>query len=380
MNLKTFSDDTLMEELKLSVSKERDVTIRVLWLLREVERRMLYAARGYSSLFSYCVSELRYSESAAMRRISSMRLLRDLSDESRELVEKKIAGGELSLSHLNQVQRHFRSEASKAGTARRQISTQSEKVALLDQISNTSARECEQILAALNPVMVKVAEKIRSLDGENLSVVFTISKILMKKIERVQNARAHQLKSKTISELLELLVDEEVNRDEKKKGVSSIPRAAPLPTSKVRNVTVCELNITQIDRVSGRARERALMKKSVVTPSACSKAEKAGSESSEIKNSDAENTCAQNWSRYIKRADYRALYKEADHQCQYTDKKTGKRCGSRYRLQVEHCHPFSLGGSSDLGNLQLLCSTHNALRAQKVFNLLETSTRVGDSQ
>lgn len=55
MNFKNLTNEKLSDELRQSVTKEREATVRVLWLLRECERRMLYAERGYTSLFAYCV-------------------------------------------------------------------------------------------------------------------------------------------------------------------------------------------------------------------------------------------------------------------------------------------------------------------------------------
>jgi hypothetical protein len=47
--------------------------------------------------------------------------------------------------------------------------------------------------------------------------------------------------------------------------------------------------------------------------------------------------------------------------CSYVDPKTGRRCGSRYFLQVDHVVPFSKGGKTDPENLRVLCGAHNRL-------------------
>jgi len=82
--LKTLSDDSLEDQLKGLVSEERKILVQVLIHLREVERRMLYAKRGYSSLEQYCMEVLKYSGSAAARRVHSMRLAREIP----EIIEK----------------------------------------------------------------------------------------------------------------------------------------------------------------------------------------------------------------------------------------------------------------------------------------------------
>ena len=41
--------------------------------------------------------------------------------------------------------------------------------------------------------------------------------------------------------------------------------------------------------------------------------------------------------------------------CSYVDRHSGRRCGSRYRLEIDHILPFALGGGAEPGNLRLLC-------------------------
>ncbi len=50
----------------------------------------------------------------------------------------------------------------------------------------------------------------------------------------------------------------------------------------------------------------------------------------------------------------RAVWRRDRGQC--------RQCGSRGFLQIDHIVPWSLGGSNDLQNLQLLCGVHNRLK------------------
>ena len=76
MEIQKLTDDELLLEAKETVVDEERATQKVLKYLEEIERRKLYLARGYGSLFEFCVKELKYSEGSAGRRISSMRLIR----------------------------------------------------------------------------------------------------------------------------------------------------------------------------------------------------------------------------------------------------------------------------------------------------------------
>jgi hypothetical protein len=53
--------------------------------------------------------------------------------------------------------------------------------------------------------------------------------------------------------------------------------------------------------------------------------------------------------------------------CQYRDPVTGKRCGSRHMLEIDHTIPVARGGTNDASNLRLLCRQHNIFTARKVF-------------
>lgn len=75
-NLTALSNHSLIARLKSWTAKERHVTLEVLFLLNEVERRKLHLDR-YSSLFAYCTDRLGYSNSAAGRRIAAARCLRN---------------------------------------------------------------------------------------------------------------------------------------------------------------------------------------------------------------------------------------------------------------------------------------------------------------
>ena len=45
----------------------------------------------------------------------------------------------------------------------------------------------------------------------------------------------------------------------------------------------------------------------------------------------------------------------------------GRRCGSTWKLELDHVHPAALGGPSTADNLRVLCAVHNQLHAEQVF-------------
>ena len=70
-------------------------------------------------------------------------------------------------------------------------------------------------------------------------------------------------------------------------------------------------------------------------------------------------------SRFISIHTKRAISLRSCDQCEDIDPKTKIRCTSRYRLELDHIHPFSLGGSNEASNLRLVCRAHNLKAAME---------------
>jgi len=172
MRITKFSDKVLLEKTQILAQKERAITLEVLQHLREIERRSLYAEIGYSSLFEYAVKELKYSEGAAQRRISSVRLIRDVPE-----VEEKIKTGKLSLSALSQAQVFFRQE--KIGT--------SAKLEILESLEGKSSRIVERELALKSSQPEKfIHEKLRTVSKTHTELKFLVDEALLNDIEELR--------------------------------------------------------------------------------------------------------------------------------------------------------------------------------------------------
>jgi hypothetical protein len=70
------SDSALLTNLTALVSRDRRSRATLLAYLAEVDARRLYAPVGYSSMFAFCVEELRFSEGSAARSIHAARAAR----------------------------------------------------------------------------------------------------------------------------------------------------------------------------------------------------------------------------------------------------------------------------------------------------------------
>ena len=75
-SLSHLSDQMLLRGLATLVSQECRTTADVLAHIAEVDARRLYLPAAYSSMFAYCVGELRLCEQAAFKRIRAARTAR----------------------------------------------------------------------------------------------------------------------------------------------------------------------------------------------------------------------------------------------------------------------------------------------------------------
>ena len=125
--LARLSDKELLNRVFKLNQKERETTHAILLHLNEIERRELYLSQGYGSLFDYCVEHLKYSRSAAARRLRTARCIKNHPE-----VGTMLRRGEVNLSTVSLVASSL---------------NDSNKNEILRGIRNKSQREVESIVA-----------------------------------------------------------------------------------------------------------------------------------------------------------------------------------------------------------------------------------------
>lgn len=320
--LKTKSDTTLISDLKTLVTQERATLTEILKYLKEVEERRLFLARGYSSLFAFLTEELGYSESAAQRRIVAMRLIREVPE-----AEEKIERGDLSLTVASQVGTFLRQETQKRRKQKTAPITKMEKLDLLTTLQGTSRRECEKKLAEETTLP---KERTRPITEEKTLIQFTANKSLMNKIEKLKTILAHQTNS--LEALFEKLTDLALEKlDPERRNERRQKRKSKKTNNKPISPPPAEVSISSAARGFSPA-------------------------SRQNKNP-----------RYIPIPLRDQIYLRDQSQCQHRDPKTGKLCGSTYKLELDHRYPHALGGENSPENLTLKCRTHNQWRSENFF-------------
>ncbi len=314
------SNVDLLSELRKLVSHERNVLTEVLWHLKEVEKRRLFADEGYPSLFEYAVKGLGYSESAAFRRISAMRLLKSLSAPEVEKVESLIQSGVLNLSKLTMAQEHFKYLKKKG-----EMVDSIKKEKILADLQLKSTRECEKYFVALAPE-AKSRERIRALTETESEIRIIVSNELLKKIEQFKNLQSHVKYDASLAEVLEMALDVAIQKKDPRK-IAVFPK-----NKKIRSM----LKEKTVEQLPSRSKESI---KDNLNP------------------------------RFIPASTRRFIWTRDQGRCTFKNKETGQMCGSTYQIQIDHIHPVSLNGDADPKNLRLLCRTHNAHQARKIFGV-----------
>ena len=233
INLKKLSNNQLLSQTKNLVKKERNINIQVLQHLQEIEKRKLYLARDFPSLFEYAIKELGYSHSAAYRRIKAMRLCRDIPQAT-----SKIKAGNLNLTTASQLQTFFEKKKRKdkkqildkanmlktnnsekcnvqstylpaAGcvndnadkdekkenkpenkTSVELDSTQ--KLSLIKKAENQSSRELEKTLFDIDPEVCNEKEKVRDINNDKVEIKVILDKDSQQKLEDLKKLLSHK--------------------------------------------------------------------------------------------------------------------------------------------------------------------------------------------
>jgi hypothetical protein len=310
MNLKLKTNQELLSTLKLQVENERKLLMEILDSLQEVEARSLHLAMGYPDLYSFAMKELGYSSGSAYRRISAMRLLKSVPEVSTQL-----ESGELGLENASRAQSYFRKEDQARREKGQEKLSLDEKREVVSELFNKSTREGLRILTERSPEIMTPTEKLKPLPEQKTLVQFVASAELMSKLEELKDIFAHQNFEGRMDVLVNQLADIALQKYK--------PASSPEPAPEVADP--------------------------IPAPGMAS---------------TQENNFPSKRSRYIPANIRRQVLLRDRNGCTYKDPKTGRVCGNKHGLQLDHVFPWSWGGEHSVDNLTLRCGAHNRFRAE----------------
>ncbi len=363
--IQQLSNEQLLDRTKKLAQDERQLTVEILRHLREIETRKLFLKLGFRSLFEYVVKELSYSEDAAYRRISAMRLTRDFPE-----VANKIESGALSLTAACKAQKFFRNvkdervegRSEKSGETSAEKNTEEsakarevelaekhaatseqfqlpqsrdEKLKLIEKLEYKSTREVEKELLKLRPEELP-SEKVRQITENKTEIKIVVDEDLKQKLNHLRNLLSHVNPSMTYRELIAYLADMGLKRIDPARQAKKVAAAKP---SKSRERAKQVKNIASahdVDRIKLPWPQRDV--------------------------SGAPRVTVRKSSRYVPTTIRQKVWQRDGGRCTYIESPNSRRCSSTHLLQLDHIKPFAFGGEPSVDNLRLLCQQHNLLR------------------
>ena len=208
IDVRSLSNDDLLQSLVALVDRERSVLADVLLHLAEVEERGLALGLGYPSLYRYAVEELGYSEAAAYRRIRVARLVR-----TRPEILDGIRSGELNLATATVIAPHLDAHPELAAKAK-----------------GKSKREVEREVARLCPSSPRCEYSVRPVDGERLEVRATVPAEVGDKLEHAMELSRHA--GREVGQVLSRALDLYIAEVEKKRFAVTKGRKARAPADR----------------------------------------------------------------------------------------------------------------------------------------------------
>lgn len=416
------ADKLLLDHLATLRNRERSLCVAILLDLVRVERRKLHVSLGYSSLFAFATRHLRYSESAAGRRVQAARLIRDHPE-----VIPLLRRGAVNLSTISLLSR---------------VLNPMNKKALLARIAGKSQRQVEVIVAEYQPPR-RVRDRIQPVNAprahRNGATAGTPVGGLGLEVPAL-HAMTVPNHSRNVSERE---TDTSIVRegDAVRDGRHAVTAAGTTDVGDAsddrRGVGSSSSNVERQFKVQFAAGAEFLRKFEEAQALLSTRFPKGTSIESVLeacmdafldRNSPArrserrrardakravrktQQTSTENGNRAGDRAVDHAADRAAEQRVRHAAREStappgdrslpqrervakrravpaalsdavferdggccmfigvdGRRCGSRHDVEIDHCQPVARGGTNTMDNLRLLCAVHNRLEAERVF-------------
>jgi 5-methylcytosine-specific restriction endonuclease McrA len=347
----TLDSTILAQRLRELAGEERNVQVEFLLHLEEFDRRRAYVEDGHPSLWAYCLEVLHLREGAAGRRIQAMRVLRRFPR-----LEGALRDGRLCLSTVQLLG---------------QVLTEENLDDLLDRAMYRTKAEVDHLVASLQARPAPRAGLRKLPDRGPAASTPALP------LATVQDGPA-------VPQEAMLAPPTSAGAVGSAPAVTSAPSDPPRPKTRAETRAVSEsgwsLRVT-IDRackedletltslLSHKIRDGDLA--AVLHEAIRCALEKHGRRKGVVapqreRKTDQQPPSADAPTRTIPATVRREVWKRDGGRCAWVGP-DGRRCDSRWKLELDHIHPQALGGPSTLDNLRLACRPHNMLHAERTY-------------
>jgi hypothetical protein len=404
------SDAELLTATRRLVGRSNQLLAALLAHLSEVEARGIHRTRACSSLYVYCIYELRYSEDEAFRRVAAARLVRRFP-----ALLDAVASGELHLTGLLMLGPHLTKENVSQVLLRAKHRTKKEIARLVRELDPLpevpprieplgpaparlvpTAPTWQAFVSSLCPVrelnpgerprdwmqdanegeaatsadfMLSDNDAVNTRAGAGASgqaptaeplspqrykVQFTAGEEYVKLVEEAQALLSHSAPRATL---------DEIQLRAMRALVAELKRRKHAVVARPRKRSAASLDASR----SAAERESAQKSAPATAPGPQSEVEPERPQSdAEAGQSQVESKSPRRRGRHVPAAVRRAVFECDEGRCSYADA-LGRRCAETHRLELHHLKAFARGGEHTKDNLTLRCHSHNALAAEEDF-------------
>lgn len=393
--LSELSDSDLLASTRKLVGRSNRLLAALLLHLGEVEARGLHRIRACSSLYTYCIYELRLSEDEAFRRVAAARLVQRFP-----ALFNAVANGELHLTGLLLLGPHLTLENADQVLARARHRTKKEITRLVRELAplpDVPAR-----IEPLGPAPARLVPDSPSWEQWAVSLCpvreLTPGDRPGDWVDRANDVAAEAPDAPAVLSGLStgLSEDPEVPPESPAPAPARVEAAAPMAAQRYRveftvsaeylrlveqakallshavpsgaleqiHLQAMRLLVAELEKrkYGVTARPRKHSPEASVTPPSPSPA----AADSEALAREQEDGAPRNRGRTVPAAVRRAVFVRDSGRCSYVDAR-GARCHETYRLELHHIEAFARGGAHTEANLALRCASHNALAAEGDF-------------
>jgi hypothetical protein len=342
----SLTSDLLARRLADLAGDERAVQADFLLHLDEFDRRRAYLPLGFPSLWAYCLTVLHLREGAAGRRIGAMRVLRRFP-----ALEPALRDGRVCLSTVNVLG---------------PVLTEGNLVDLVARGAFKTKAEVERLVASI---------QARPAPADGI---------------RLLPAPASALEARPLEPALPIGQPPLVERPSGSAGAAearrvqgpareSAPPARPPARPECRPVTgdtfslrvtidaACKADLDELRDLLSHARGGDLA--AVLHEAVRCGLEKHGKRRGAVEPRRARAAPSDEVASdpaAIPAVVRRAVWKRDGGRCTFVSA-DGRRCGSTWKLELDHVQAAALGGPPTLANLRLRCRPHNLLHAEETF-------------
>jgi 5-methylcytosine-specific restriction endonuclease McrA len=321
VDYRSLSDAHLLARLRELAARERAATADFMACLAEADRRTdAITGQGYSTLFDFCVRDLKLAESTAYKRVKAARLVR-----SRPEILSRLADGSINVSILSLISTWLEKEP-----------------ALLERAAGKTKREVEALIAELGGAR-EIPDRIRPLGLKPPAYSSEDFQPLLSAPEPpAQPAAPTAVKAPPPPAAAPIERRMEFRFAAGQPFVQAVERLRALlwhkfPSGRLEDVLLEAAN----HFISRRDPARELKRRTV-----------------------SRRTTRR--SRRIPASIRRDVWRRDEARCVFSG--AAGRCGEKRGLEIDHVVPWALGGRSDeSSNLRLLCRAHNQSEARRVF-------------